>query len=242
MSHLGDVECGVLEFTLPLSILPDWSKGKEPAWPFQDLSQPSMAAALPGEDIQPASVLVTYGGDLGSVLSLFFISVGNSELILRWIADVMTTTTNKRQALQLGIKGLHTPQQNKCQAQLQSWVTSAFVLLIAFSLACPCQANWKRALLPLDQRKLNLYERRIAQQCCFIKSNLIFKKYKLQGNSNNNSNKTAVNLCCQWYHGVSLTWCVCVSVSKLESRVHVLSHVGGVKCMVCRLLCVGELR
>lgn len=155
-SHLGDGASGVLEFTLPRSVLPDWSNGKGPRLPTLDLSHSCMAAAVPGDSAGLGHICAgSYWGDLCRLLSLFLFPLGMESQVSQQSADVMSTTTNKRAALQWGIKGLQTPLQSRCLAQLQGWVTSAFVLLIAFWLASPLGQIGKRALMFLDHSKYN---------------------------------------------------------------------------------------
>lgn len=153
-SHLGDGASGVLEFMLPLSVLPDWSKEKGPGCPFRGLSHPRLAAAFPRGKAAGPGCICAGGCSLSTVLSLWFLfPSGTESRFSQQSADVMTTTTNKSQALQLGINGFRKSSTKKRQAQLQSSVTSGFVLFIAFWLAFPCQANWNRNYLCATQSK-----------------------------------------------------------------------------------------
>lgn len=150
-SHLGDGASGVLECMLPLPVSPDWSKGKGPACPFWACHIPRGRCNPRRKQLaRAASVPVTYWGDLCTVLSLFFFlfPLGIESRFSQQSGGVMTTRTNKSPALQLRIKGQQTPLQK----QLQSRVTSEFVLLITFWLAFPGQANWKEGTLCLSTR------------------------------------------------------------------------------------------
>lgn len=94
-----------------LSYLID-QKGKEPACPFSCLSHPCMVAAVPRESIWLRLHLcwLLIEAICAEFYRCFFLFPQGKESRFSWqSADVMTATTNKRQALQSRIKGLQTP-------------------------------------------------------------------------------------------------------------------------------------
>lgn len=131
-SHLGDGASGVLEFTLPLSVLPDWSKRKGPACPFWACHIPVWQLQSPEKVVGLCCICAGYlqRRSERSFITVFYFhgewSADSLSRVLMWWPQQQI----RAKALQLGIKGLQSPLQNRCQAQLQGWVTLFRICLI----------------------------------------------------------------------------------------------------------------
>lgn len=119
--------------------------------PILGLSHPAWQMQSPEKAAGPGCICAGYllRRSVHSFITVFFLfPLGIESRFSQQSGGVMTTRTNKSPALQLRIKGQQTPLQK----QLQSRVTSEFVLLITFWLAFPGQANWKEGTLCLSTR------------------------------------------------------------------------------------------
>lgn len=112
-------------------------------------------------------MLVTYRDDLGSVLSLFFLNLfplGMESRFSLQSADVMTATTNKSQALQLGIKRFtnsSTKQDRGSAAELSHF---NICLIDCFLTGIPQSGKLERGHSPLSTRVDRICMNRVARQ------------------------------------------------------------------------------
>lgn len=125
----------------PYPVSPDWSKGKGPACLFRGLSRPAWQMQSPGKAAGPSFICAGYllRRSVCSFAPVFFLSfhfhrdwraysVGSAAMW--WPQD--QTAARLYSYKWMVNKVLY---RNRCRAQLQSWVTSEFVLLIPFWLA-----------------------------------------------------------------------------------------------------------
>lgn len=123
----------------PYPVSPDWSKGKGLARLFRGLSRPAWQMQSPGKAAGPGFICAGYllRRSVCSFTPVFFFfhfhwdwraySIGRAAMW--WLRD--QTAAQLYSYKRTVNKVLY---RNRCWAQLQSWVTSEFVLLIPF---CP---------------------------------------------------------------------------------------------------------